>query len=395
MTRSGPSSEEFHSSDSYCLRWQRRNGSDQFRHCVRAQSITDAMNRSRQEVSLALGSNAGFWQMEEPQQRAVADYQPSTDQSVRSVRPTVRRMCSVTANLLALGLFLFAFHRWTSRAPQAIASQANLQGAARSKVIAPDVYSEETHVMRSWKGFIQATKISEVQAPSAGQFLPEDLEIGHWVEAGQLVGRLKTQRGSLEGGQEPGSDRNSTVSVNSIVSAPVSGVIVDRTIRHPGEVSDGAAPLQIADATGLRVDLSYPPGSIQSTGRCEMWRSSSFVSFVDTSPTEAGVRVLRLQSASFASQILPGAQVEVRCPQRELIQRLSVPLEAIRFERSAQVAIIRSDGAIHLQAVELGDSVGRRVPIVAGLSPDVRLLSPLYGTVREGDRVDVTAIGGW
>jgi hypothetical protein len=249
--------------------------------------------------------------------------------------------------------------------------------------------------MRSWKGSIQATTITEVRAPSAGQFRPEDLAIGHWVEAGQLVGRLKTQSGSLDGGQEASSDGNSSVSVDAIVSAPVSGVIVDRTVRHTDEVSDGAALLQIADVTGLRVDLSYPPGSIQSTGRCEMWRSNSFVSFVDTSPRKAGAQFLKLRSTSFASQIMPGTQVEVRCPQREVIQRLSVPLEAIRFERTAQVAIIRSDGAIHLQAVALGDSVGRTVQIVAGLFPDVRLLSPLHSTVREGDRVDVTAISGW
>jgi biotin carboxyl carrier protein len=391
MTRNGLFSEEFHSFDSYCLRWKRRNGSDQFQHCVRAQSITDAISRSREEVSLALGSNVGFWQMEEPQQRPVGDYRPSADQSVRSARPAV---CSVAANLLALGLVLFAFHRWTSRPPQAVASQANIQGGAQSKVIAPDVHSEQTHVMRYWKGFIQATKITEVRAPRAGQFRPEDLEIGHWVEVGQLLGILKSQGGSLEGGQEPDSD-DFTVNANSIVSAPVSGVIVDRAVRHTDEVSNGAALLQIADATGLRVDLLYPPGSIESNGRCEIWRSSSFVSFVDTSPTKAGERVLKLQSASFASQILPGAQVEVRCSKRELIQRLSVPLEAIRFERTAQVATIRSDGAIHLQAVELGDSIGGKVQIVAGLSPDVRLLSPLLGAVREGDRVDVTAFRGW
>jgi hypothetical protein len=126
-----------------------------------------------------------------------------------------------------------------------------------------------------------------------------------------------------------------------------------------------------------------------------MWRSNSFVSFIDTTPTESGERALKPQTAGFSSRLPPGAQVEIRCPQRELIQRLSVPLEAIRFEHAAQVAVVRSDGAIHLQAVELGDLVGRKVQVMAGLSPDVRLLSPLYATVREGDRVDGTAIGGW
>jgi hypothetical protein len=395
MTKSSLSSEEFHSLYLYCVRWKRRDGSDLFRHFVRAQSITEAMSRSREEISLVLGSNAGLWQMEQPQQSAVRQYSSSGGPSVRSARPTGRRMCFVAANLLALGLVLFAIHRWTSRAPQSITSPANLQDTSRSNVIAPDVYSEETHVMRSWKGFIQATKLTEVRASSAGQFRPENLEIGNWVEAGQVVGRLKSRRGSLEGGPESGADGNPTPSVNSIVSAPVSGVIVGLGVRYTDEVSEGTALLQIADATGLRVDPSYPPGSTRSIGRCEMWRSSSFVSFVDNTPTESRERALKPQTAGFSSRLPPEAQVEIRCPQRELIQRLSVPLEAIRFERAAQVAIVRSDGAIHLQAVELGDSVGRKVQVVAGLSPGVRLLSPLYDTVREGDRVDGNAIGGW
>ena len=122
MTRSGLSSEEFHSSDLYCLRWKRRNGSDQFRHFVRAQSITEAIKRSREEISLVLGSNAGLWQMEEPHRSVIAQYRPSAGSSVRSTRPTGRRMCLVTANLLTLGLVLFAFHRWTSMAPHTVGS---------------------------------------------------------------------------------------------------------------------------------------------------------------------------------------------------------------------------------------------------------------------------------
>jgi hypothetical protein len=149
MTKRGLTSEEQHPFDLYCVRWKRRDGSDRFHHFVRAQSITEAMSRSRDEISLVLGSNAGLWQMEEPHRSARTQYRPSAVLSVRSTRHTVHRMCLVTANLLALGLVLFAFHRWTSMWPHSIGSLPNLEGAARSEVIAPDAHSEETHVMRS------------------------------------------------------------------------------------------------------------------------------------------------------------------------------------------------------------------------------------------------------
>ena len=85
----------------------------------------------------------------------------------------------------------------------------------------------------------------------------------------------------------------------------------------------------------------------------------------------------------------PGVRVEVRCLKRHSVQRLLIPLEAVRFEgQTAQVAVVGVRGTIHLQRGEVGASAGGKIDIASGLLPGGRLLNPLRDTIREGDRAE-------
>jgi hypothetical protein len=54
-------------SHTYCILWKRVGAVDRFRHCVMADSIDDAVSRSRQDISAALGTNASLWKIVEPE----------------------------------------------------------------------------------------------------------------------------------------------------------------------------------------------------------------------------------------------------------------------------------------------------------------------------------------
>jgi hypothetical protein len=100
---------------SYCLWWRHRDGSDRFRHWVNADSITDAIDRSRVEISIALGTNAGLWEIEDP--RTQVSQQPEIDDEscTGNARYTADRVCMSCVNLFLLCLVLFAFYCWISR----------------------------------------------------------------------------------------------------------------------------------------------------------------------------------------------------------------------------------------------------------------------------------------
>ena len=110
--KSGVSTEGCQQSQSYCIWWRRVGGPDRFRHCVLADSIDDAVSRSRSDVTKALGANTSLWSIEEPADKLTRAVPTEVDcgGSVLSSQ----RLGTIAFVLLLLSLF-FLFH-WKSRA---------------------------------------------------------------------------------------------------------------------------------------------------------------------------------------------------------------------------------------------------------------------------------------
>jgi len=109
----GPvSTEGCQQSQSYCIWWRRVGGPDRFRHCVLANSIDDAVSRSRSDVTQALGANTSLWSIEEPADKIMpaVPTEVGCGESVLSSQ----RLGIIAFGLLLLSLF-FLFH-WKSRA---------------------------------------------------------------------------------------------------------------------------------------------------------------------------------------------------------------------------------------------------------------------------------------
>jgi hypothetical protein len=122
---------------SYCILWRRVGGPDRFRHWVTAESIDRAISRSRLEVSMALGTNAGLWNIEEPEDKVTRGI--STDviwQSERSQASSHRVRIIASVLLLLSLLFLF---RWKLRE---VASAESMQNDAAPEIINPGPRSE-------------------------------------------------------------------------------------------------------------------------------------------------------------------------------------------------------------------------------------------------------------
>ena len=106
------STENCHESHSYCIWWGRVGGPDRFRHWVLADSIDDAVSRSRLDVNKALGTNTSLWSIEEPADEITLAV-PAVSVCSESVQSS-QRIGIMAFVVLLLGLF-FLFH-WKSRA---------------------------------------------------------------------------------------------------------------------------------------------------------------------------------------------------------------------------------------------------------------------------------------
>ena len=121
---------------SYCIWWRRAGAADRFRHWVLADSIDEAVSRSRVDIIKALGTNASMWKIEQPEKQIEV---PIATEMVcwRARRRGSTRRVRIIVNVLLLLCFLFLF-RWKSSA----GALAEPMKDAAPLVIIPEAPSE-------------------------------------------------------------------------------------------------------------------------------------------------------------------------------------------------------------------------------------------------------------
>ena len=144
------STENYRQSQSYCIWWRRVCGPDRFRHWVSAESIDDAVSRSRLDVTRALGKNTSLWNIEEPDDKIARPI--PTGAVCLGARRSSQRVGIVAFVVLLLGLFSL-FH-WNSRK---VAPADRTERDAASRIITSDIRSEHNATVWSWDGFVHPT----------------------------------------------------------------------------------------------------------------------------------------------------------------------------------------------------------------------------------------------
>jgi hypothetical protein len=147
------STENCQQSRSFCIWWGRVGGSDRFRHWVLADSIDNAVRRSRSDVSKALGPNVSLWKIEEPEDKIARAIPTDVVCWCEGPRRSSQRAGVIAFVLLWIGL-LSLFH-WKSRA---VTSAKSMQSVAASGMITPEIRPESDPTMWSWDGFVDSTK---------------------------------------------------------------------------------------------------------------------------------------------------------------------------------------------------------------------------------------------
>jgi hypothetical protein len=116
-----------------------------------AESIDDAVSRSRLDVTKALGTNTSLWNIEEPEDK-ITQAIPIDVVCGGSVRSS-QRVGIMAFIVLLLGLGLL-FH-WKSRA---VAPAEPMESDAASAISTPEIRSENNSTVWSWDRFVQSTK---------------------------------------------------------------------------------------------------------------------------------------------------------------------------------------------------------------------------------------------
>jgi hypothetical protein len=294
----------------YCLIWHRRGAADSFRHFVVADSLMQAVERSRKEIRLALASNSVLWVLDgritNRAEKPNGDRCPAKPEHRHSGYLYVW----LVAAFVSIGLMLsLTWQHHTEPVQRSDEVPAAIPDHTIPELVTPQIRVEKALVERSLAGVVFSTTTIDVRASRTGRFIARDLRVGERVVTGEVIGEYDL---SLDPPDRLGHD-------NDTVTAPITGIIVTGVPENAIDVGNGTLLFQIAEESGLRVTISAHRLNLDVQQVCDVWKAGSFLSFgeiVRDSPRSANDSHLSLRLLDQFAAVAPGMDVDVRCALR-------------------------------------------------------------------------------
>ncbi len=202
------------------------------------------------------------------------------------------------------------------------------------------------------------------------------------------------------------------------VYSPFAGVLTKRTV-DPGALINagvsGAAGKELFDIARvdpLRVYVSVPQSyapairnGMDASVTLQEYPGQTFKGNVarTAEAIDPATRTLltEVDVPNKHGQLLPGSYGEVHFRAGVNAQKITIPVNAMLFRKEGpQVAVVGSDGKIHLQPIAIGRDYGTTLEILGGLSLEDRVVINPADSIEDGQLVNVapqkspTAPGG-
>lgn len=209
------------------------------------------------------------------------------------------------------------------------------------------------------------------------------------------------QRGSVSAA-EANLARLERVQGYRIVKAPFDGVVTQRNVDVGALVSAGTTLLfRVAQVNTLRTYVSVPQthSSGIRVGQTAEVRVSNLPGRTFTGSVARTANALdpasrtlltEVHLANPAGVLLPGTYARVTLMSARATAPILIPSEAmvIRSE-GTMVAVVRPDGAVHLEKIEAGRDYGDKIEVMSGLKEGDRIIPNAGDLAREGLKVEV------
>jgi RND family efflux transporter MFP subunit len=186
--------------------------------------------------------------------------------------------------------------------------------------------------------------------------------------------------------------------------APFTGIVTVRNVDEGALISSGSAPnalpaFRVAQIDSLRIFVNVPqtfvtsiaPGLATETLVREfpgqIFKASVFSTAEALDPASRTLLTeIRMQNEG--GVLRPGMYADVKFHVTQTTPPFLVPSTAVIIRSGPpQVAVVRPDGVVHLQAVQLGRDLGASVEVLGGLGDrDTFILTPA-DSLQEGARV--------
>jgi len=186
-----------------------------------------------------------------------------------------------------------------------------------------------------------------------------------------------------------------------IITAPVNGVIANKTATVGQVVSPGASLIVVED-----IDQVYAVVNIEQKelGRVKIGQTAEitvdaypdkfFTGSVDIMNPEAGLanRMFRtkIKIANTDAMLKPGMFTKVRLATGDAVQVLVVPQAAVIQKQGMYYVFTVTNNKVMRHQVEIGDVTGDTITIKSGLQPGEKVVVSNVNQLKDGDAVQVT-----
>lgn len=191
---------------------------------------------------------------------------------------------------------------------------------------------------------------------------------------------------------------------NTIVRAPISGVVDEKAI-NPGQfVSPGGVLAKVKNVSSLNAVIQVKQDDLKYI---KVGQKAQITLGDDTTKTYEGVVKYINVSADPAARVFnckvevsdpsgalrPGVYTKVKISKGESNQVLSVPVEVLMGNEGDYFIYVVEEGVVRKHQVTVGDIAKDQVEIRSGIKPGAKLISTNLNTIQDGDAVKVVGQG--
>jgi RND family efflux transporter MFP subunit len=191
-----------------------------------------------------------------------------------------------------------------------------------------------------------------------------------------------------------------------IVRAPFDGVITLRNVDAGALVNAGSTLMfRIAQTGTLRAYVNIPQTHASSVrpGQSAILTVSNLpgrqfkgtvVRSASALDPTSRTMLVEVQVPNSANVLLPGMYAEVDLNSAHKVAPVVIPSDALIVRADgAQVAVVRPDGTVHLQKIEVGRDYGDRLEVSSGVEQGQRIIVNPGDVAHEGLKVEVISAG--
>ncbi len=186
---------------------------------------------------------------------------------------------------------------------------------------------------------------------------------------------------------------------NTVIKAPISGVISDKSLNIGQMATQGGVLAKINDISSIYAIIQVPQEKISSvkigqTAKVTLDGSdktySGTVQTMDLS-ADATSRVFncKVKLDNGDKSLLPGVYAKVQLDNDTKTEVITVPVNALVGNEGDYSVLINDNGAAKKQKVTIGETDGNNVEVTSGVQAGDKVICTNTSTLQDGDAIDV------